>query len=688
MTDTTGHFEIPNLDPKLRFELLLVADGYVSAFHPNIDPAEDQPVITLQPYDSTQIAPNQLSRGRVIDSYGDPIANAIIEVRGWSTEETTTWGRSRRVMKTPIAVTNSNGQFELATRQEVTSLQIDISCRNYAHQEFYDLALGGLEQAFTLFTGVTVSGRLIHNGQPVANRRIQINSQRSTPRSNFTHNAVVTNPRGEFVFYNLPSTLTFNVAAAIDSIPELGRTPIRRIGPWTEGHSEDIGDLAIEPGFRISGTVKTLDGQTLPETSLLLIDHRDTWGLRSFPLSSDGKFALQGLHPGAMRVNVKIPGYRLAARNDSFSGLNRGELLGTLSKSTERLVILVEPGKWHEAPRRPDFLAGEDAQSRPLRGVESLLKSQQAASILIQVRDQVSSAPITSFKLTPGWLFEGGTDPIWQSYQQRIVTGRSDKAIVIAKRSGRAYVRIEADNYLPQYKEVEGLHGDSIVVHLTPGKGYRGQILTPEGEPAVGAQVLLTKHWPNSDRHYLVFIEGTSFRDDSIKRHDVDLTDLSGRFQLPAKDSSHPIIIVHPSGYAAIEHPSSSEPTTIRLQKWGAISGSIKGGAAADLQLGINRLEPRIQADTNNSIFDRFLTRIGINKSRERSDFWDFILVTPRTTRHSDGTFLIEDVPPGRWNVQLMRIEPYEGGSIGKRVRSTITDVAAGKTAPIELIED
>jgi hypothetical protein len=63
MTDATGRFEIPNLDPELRFELLLVADGYVSAFHPNIDPAEDKPVMALQPFDSTQIAPNQLFRG-------------------------------------------------------------------------------------------------------------------------------------------------------------------------------------------------------------------------------------------------------------------------------------------------------------------------------------------------------------------------------------------------------------------------------------------------------------------------------------------------------------------------------------------------------------------------------------------------------------------------------------------------
>ena len=591
-------------------------------------------------------------------------------------------------MKTPIAVTKSNGRFELATRQEVTSLQIDISCRNYAHQEFYNLPLGGPEQAFTLFTGVTVSGRLIHNDKPVANRKIQINSQKSTPRSNFTRNSVATNSEGEFVFYNLPSALIYNVAASIDSIPELGRTPIGKIGPWNEGHTEDIGDLAIEPGLKISGSVKTKDGQALPETSVLLIDHRSTWGLRSFPLSTDGKFALQGLHPGAMRVKVKIPGYRLAARNDSFSGLNRGELLGTLSKSNERLVILVEPGEWLKAPRRPDFLAGEDAQSRPLRGIESLLKSQQAASILIQVRDQASKAPITNFKLTPGWLFEGGTDPVWQSYQQRVVTGRSDKAIVISKRSGRAYVRIEADNYLPKYKDVEGQHGESFIVHLSPGKGYRGQILTPEGDPAVGAQVLLTKHWPNSDRHYLVFIEGTRFRDDSVKQHDVDLTDLSGRFQLPAKDSSHPIIIVHPSGYFAIERPTSTEPTTIRLQKWGAISGSIKGGAAEDLELGINRLEPRTQANTKKSILDRFLTHIGFNEPRERPDFWDFILVLPSRTRHSDGTFLIEDVPPGRWNVQLMRFEPHGDGSISKRVRSTITNVAPGRTARIELIED
>ena len=688
LTDAEGNFEIPSLAPELRFELLAVANGFVSTFQRNIDPAEDKPTITLQSFDPSQTPAEQLCQGRVVDSFGDPIADVLVEIEGWTDGDTGTWGNARRIMKTPIAVTDAKGQFTLATLQTVEALHINLSNRTYAQQECYDLALGGPEQTFQLQAGVSISGRLTYQGKPLAKRTIGIVSQKRSPRSNFTRSSVPTNSQGEFHFFNLPADLSYYLAADMESVSELGQTSIKKLGPWKNGHAENIGDLKVETALSISGVVKTRNDATIPPDSVILVSHQQAWNLLSIPLAPDGKFAFKNVLPGPIRITVRVPGYRLAAMNRSFSGLNRGELLATISESSENLLFLIEEGSWQSAPRRPDFSKGENARDRPLHGIEALPKTRQAANVMIRVRDKSTKTPITHFRLTPGWKFPGGSEPTWHSYQQQQIEGQSQHSIVIAKRNAVAFVRIDADGYIPTHQKVEGQHDKSLNIELQPGNGYHGKILTPDGKPAIGAQVLLTKHWPNHKRHYLVFLKEGQFRYDSLNQHETTIADLSGRFQLPARARSHPIIITHSKGYAAIEKPDHSSAATIQLQAWGTIEGVITGGPADDLDLAINRLKPRAQVAKESSLIDRFLIRVGLTEQRERADFWDFILVEPRITRYSDGTFLIKTIPPGRWNIQLTRKEPYGDGWIGKRVRSTIADVGPGLSTKIELAED
>ena len=688
LTDADGNFEIPNLDPELRFEILAVANGYVSTFERSIDPAEDKPEITMQGFAPSQTPADQLFQGRVVDSSGDPIADVIVEIDGWTIGDTTTWGRARPIMKTPIAVTDAEGQFTLATLRKVAALHINLSSSTHAQQEHYDLPLGGPETSFELHEGVSISGRLTDQGKPLADRTIGIVSQKRTPRSNFTRSSVPTNSQGEFHFFNLPADLSYYLAATIESVSDIGQTPIKRLGPWKNGHSENIGDLEIETALSISGVVKTKNGEAIPPDSVILIAHQRAWDSLSIPLAADGRFNFKNVLPGPITVRVRVPGFRLAAMNRSFSVLNGGELLATLSQSAENLLFLIEEGSWQSDLRRPNFPSGENARDRPLHGIEALPKTQQAAKVMIQVRDKSSKAPITHFRLTPGWKFPGGSEPVWDSYQQQEFEEQSGHPIVIAKRGAAAFVRIEADGYIPTHQEVEGQHDKSLVIYLQPGNGYHGKVLTPDGSPAIGAQVLLTKHWPNNERHSLVFLREGQFRYDSLNQHEVAFADLSGRFQLPPKARSHPIIITHPKGYAAIEKPNLTSAATIQLQAWGTIEGVITGGPADDLDLAINRLSPREQVEKERSLLDRFLIQVGLIEQRERTDFWDFILVEPRITRHSDGTFVIETIPPGRWNIQLTRKEPDGDGWIGKRVRSTIADVGPGQTAMIELAED
>ncbi|MCS1408660.1 MAG: hypothetical protein M2R45_01836 [Verrucomicrobia subdivision 3 bacterium] len=688
LSDADGWFEIPDLDPGLLFELLLVGDGFLAKFAPNIDPLNGDVEFTLERFDRNRIPSNRLFEGCVINLWDEPIAGAVITVHGWTKGEGTTWGPARRVMVTPVAVTDAHGRFTLAAKEDLTALQIKISGRNYAHSEFYDLSLESPPLDFRLVQGGTLSGRLMHQGKPLPGKTIEVASSNRSVRANFTRSSVPTDREGRFTFFNMPTGLVYQVTASMDSIRYLGKTPIKSIGPLKDGDTRDLGDLVIEPGLTIAGKVMTNDERPIPDDSVIIFGHRKVWGGQTKTLPPDGVFKFESLHPGKIKISLRAPGYRLASCNRSFSGLNRGELLATLSKSVTGLVILLEPGEWLEEPPRPDFFAGEDVQSRPLRGVEPLPRSEQAASILVEVHDQDSGQRLSAYRITPGWLFDGGTDPVWHPYQQVEVSGKTTQAVTLAKRGGQAFICVEADGYLPVSHQIEGQFGKQLDVALRTGSGLRGQVLGPDGEAVVKAQILMTKRWPNSDRPYLVFLEGDYFRWDTVRQHEVAQSDPSGRFEFSARETVRPIIAVHSSGYAEVREPLLGKPLIIQLQPWATIEGTVRDVDMSKLKLRINRLTPLETLKPTSSIVGHILNFFGYDDRRTHGNFWDFVLVEPVATYEDKGYFRLEKVPPGRWLVNLMRFVPRgecPGEFLGESVWAAKVTAKAAETATIVL---
>ncbi len=127
-TDATGSFTIPKLDPDLRFELLVVHDGYVPKFVPRVDPS-------LGPAATAALAPRapvddpHRALGRVVDSNGRPLRDAVVFSEGVATimegkGPVTTSGTPPGLE--PIAVTNPNGEFELAYSNKASGMLLQV----------------------------------------------------------------------------------------------------------------------------------------------------------------------------------------------------------------------------------------------------------------------------------------------------------------------------------------------------------------------------------------------------------------------------------------------------------------------------------------------------------------------------------------------------------------------------------
>ncbi len=85
-TDAAGWFTIGDLDPELWFELLVVRDGYTSAFIEKVDPS----IAGLKTASLTRKPivddPTRVVRGRVVDSHGRALRHAVVLPEGVTTQ--------------------------------------------------------------------------------------------------------------------------------------------------------------------------------------------------------------------------------------------------------------------------------------------------------------------------------------------------------------------------------------------------------------------------------------------------------------------------------------------------------------------------------------------------------------------------------------------------------------------------
>ncbi|MCP4455533.1 MAG: carboxypeptidase regulatory-like domain-containing protein, partial [Planctomycetes bacterium] len=671
-TDADGRFVIHALASSLRFRILVVRHGYPSQFLADIDPADGPVTVAMETLDLSAVPAERLLQGRVLDAYGTPAVGASVTVQGWSSNGgSRTWGSSSQVLLTPVAVSNLQGEFSLVAKQKVRGVELQILCRNHAQAEFYDIPFGQGRRDFQLAEGGTITGRLIHQGKPMAGRMMLASSENRGAGSNFTRESIATDPEGRFTFSNLPMELVYHVTASMASIGELGVTPLARVAALKNGQSRDVGDLVIQPGLTVSGRVELSDGRPIPADSMIFLNHEKIWGGLSQTLGPDGTFTLTGMHPGEVGCPIRMPGYRIAKLNRSYYGLNGGQLEGTLTDSVTNLVFLMEPGDrdWNGIGYPKGIPWKETPKFRSFSGIEPLAEDRLAARVCIQAVDAETGVILDTYQVTPGWKFGSELDPGWQLFQARTVHS-AGTLIDVEKRSGPAFIQVAAEGFLPASIRVEGNIGGTLTVQMQPGQGVRGVVLRPDGAPASKAQVvMLSAPAKGKAANYrFVSLRNGRFGREASRQHALRDTDPAGKFSFPPGHETHPLFFAHETGFAVEERPETDESLKVHLHPWASISGSISDfDAKDDWLIQVSARRPRLSDDPAPKPTGGFLSTLfrGFKKNTETPGQPPRLLnigniVTPTET----GEFSFDHIPPGHWWVVLAQKKPLPGEAI------------------------
>ncbi len=370
-SDADGRFVFSGLSSELVFRLLVVAKGFAPKFIPGVEPGEPQIEVTLEVRRDADVPNVQTARGRVSDSAGTPIRGAVIEIDGIALDGGRhQYGGLRDT--DALAVTDENGEFVLTSGMPALALSGRISARSFANQSVY--LVTGKSQALTLTEGATLVGHIMLAGRPVPRITIGVSPQDRSSGSFVGNFEVGTDDDGRFLLPNLPPKTDYNVYGKMETVGAHGSIPTRPVHLGRDREVTDIGELTVQAALRLSGRVVLEDGTKLPEKSRLLVGRDQVSDLLSVDLDAEGGFNVHGIPPGIVTLGVRVPGYKVSAKNRSFEIGNR-RLAGRVEADITGLEMLLDKRDPNEgtisSASWPRPKAGERPQDRPLHGVEA-----------------------------------------------------------------------------------------------------------------------------------------------------------------------------------------------------------------------------------------------------------------------------------------------------------------------------
>jgi hypothetical protein len=312
-TDAKGAFEIRDLSPDLWFTLLAARDGYVPEITKSIDPVS-VPTVSLKLTTIPSSADfSGTVRGRVVESDGSPVADAIINPVGLVIGEGSTYGTVPGLQ--PISVTNKRGEFEVAYTKPTPKMLLEVEARGMA-PKFAVMETGPNRRSVTLTDGATIVGRLVQNGKPVPNAQIGLIPKQ---RGGFGNNLnlignpyevvrIGTDANGRFTIPNVPAAVDWYLYATMDSISALGATSPIEAHVGKDGQYLQVPDLVIKPGLHVRGTVLASDNKPIGNGMRVTLSSETVWDFQTVPLAA-GHFEFSSLPSGKYTISASVKGY-------------------------------------------------------------------------------------------------------------------------------------------------------------------------------------------------------------------------------------------------------------------------------------------------------------------------------------------------------------------------------------------
>lgn len=470
--------------------------------------------------------------GRVLDEAGNPIAGVRVclsfDIPGYMS----TWSRE--------ALTDEQGRWHRPAPPECMGLSVE-----FKHPEYYldeprinapREELAGGSHSIVMKRGLLLEGRVVNErGEPVENALVcgsRPGSATPSPYNQIIEDSGMTRTLhdGAFCIRGLSpgarDILVYPdhhapVVQAVD-IRE-GMAPVRVVVKAGRTYRGRIVDARGDPmeGILV-GTDRWQTGK----------DHR--WMSRLGRTDARGMFALANLPEGQIQIDF--------GRKKGYLGF-RKDLPADLSQ-IDRVVM-------YEVP-----------------------------TFTGRVVDADTNEPVAEFEIVNGIRRDDDQSLDWSRYHSESVKNAGGAFThpwagygVSYPTNAAACIKIETRGYVPSAPVLLelGQTCKPVTIRMKKGAPVTGIALQSDGAPAAKAQVALVRKGEKA------FIDRDQFSADSFAQQaEITATaDVEGRFELPPTGEQGLLVVVHRSGYAQVQSSQFTSGSSIRLQAWARVEGSI-----------------------------------------------------------------------------------------------------------------
>ena len=367
-TGPNGEFEIKSLDPALLFRLLVLAPEHESKFIDKVNPANGAVKVVLDTLDAEATPPDLRITGLVIADDGQAVVGATITPQGVGLAiGRQSWGAAG-LHTDETAVSDARGRFLLRCKSKVELIYAMAYARGAAPRPVQ--LQPGRDYLVRMQEGVLVTGRIVAGGRPVAGAVVGVVPTTRHMGEFFTSDQVATDTNGCFSLFDLPAQMGLTLFGTMDSLQGKGALPARQFSSGKNKTTTDLGNLVLQPGYRVAGQILLTDGNPVPARTRLLLGRQEAWDHSEVALEADGRFEFQTVPAGSVRLSARLKGYKFSRRNPSLDWLNGG-IVGKVDHDITNLTLLMEPGELR-SPDPNDLHVGVDIQPRdkPLRGAK------------------------------------------------------------------------------------------------------------------------------------------------------------------------------------------------------------------------------------------------------------------------------------------------------------------------------
>ena len=325
-TDSAGYYSITGLSPDLWFNLMVVKSGYMPVMVRHVDPLNGSPPRATLASRAAVDDASRVVRGHVVDERDMPVRDAVVEPEAILlaagdrlndqvvASGTTVYGSLPGLDS--IAVTDQDGNFEIAYTQPGEKLAVMIEPRGMAEKAFI-LPFEAKRQTVRVTDGAIVRGRLVVSGKPVANAEIGLRPQHPWLGGNnlqvagswYGEMRVGTRKDGTFVITGVPAPEQWILFGKMESLTSRGATKPVAVSTDADRQDVNVGDVVVQIGYRLRGEVVLSEGKRIADGMRVSIENDATQDVQTILLPPDGGFVFEGLAPGRYTVWASVKGY-------------------------------------------------------------------------------------------------------------------------------------------------------------------------------------------------------------------------------------------------------------------------------------------------------------------------------------------------------------------------------------------